>query len=334
MSRISIAMTTYNGEKFVEKQLLSLLNQTRKADEVIIRDDCSTDKTAEIVSEFIQKNALNNWKFSVNEKNLGYKLNFYNAIKQTSGDIIFLCDQDDIWMPKKLQLMENVFFEHKEIKALNSSFEFMDGEDKTFSVHLKKDRANNNLIRTKKLMIPEELKEIDLVSILTHNISPGCTMAFTKCVKDIYLGKSNCKIVHDWEINFIAASLNGLYFYNVPLIQYHIHSCNVIGLNSIVGKDNSNPADYYVRLERAKLAYETLMSFQDYWETLNDESKIVLKKQKQFVYNRMLALEQKKISMIMKLYSFRRNYKSSITFKGRMADIVCVILPADKEKSI
>lgn len=238
-------------------------------------------------------------------------------------------------MPKKLQLMESVFLKHKGIKALNSSFEFMDGEDNIFHVHLKKDRANNNLIRTKKAIMPEELKAIDLVSIVTYNISPGCTMAFTKCVKDIYLEKSNCNIVHDWEINFIAASLNGLFFYNVPLIQYRIHSCNVIGLESIVGsKSNSNPANYYARLSKAKLAYENIMSFEDYWEILSDESKIVLQEQKQFVYNRMLALERKKVCMILKLYHYKRNYKNSITLKGRIADIVCIILPSDKEESI
>ncbi|WP_207656933.1 glycosyltransferase, partial [Clostridium sp. 2-1] len=69
----------------MEKQLLSLLNQTRKADEVIIKDDCSTDHTAEVVTEFIQKNNLENWDFSVNKSNLGYKRNFYEAIKQANG---------------------------------------------------------------------------------------------------------------------------------------------------------------------------------------------------------------------------------------------------------
>ena len=82
---ISIAMTTYNGEKFVIKQLQSLLNQTLQPDEVIIHDDRSSDSTPELVQKFIKENNLTNWHFSVNEKNLGYKQNFYETIKQHIG---------------------------------------------------------------------------------------------------------------------------------------------------------------------------------------------------------------------------------------------------------
>ena len=62
MKTISVAMTTQNGEKFVEKQLISIFNQTRKPDEVIIVDDCSQDNTVKIIEQFIKKNKLQNWK--------------------------------------------------------------------------------------------------------------------------------------------------------------------------------------------------------------------------------------------------------------------------------
>ena len=105
MFKISVAMTTYNGARFVEKQLASLLAQTRPADEVIILDDRSTDGTPGIVTRFIKKNSPVSWHFSVNEKNLGYKENFYHAVGRTTGDLIFLCDQDDVWHSNKIEAM-------------------------------------------------------------------------------------------------------------------------------------------------------------------------------------------------------------------------------------
>lgn len=68
---------------------------------------------------------------------MGYKRNFYNAVSLTTGDIIFLCDQDDIWCKDKLEIMEKVFEKEPSIKALNTSFNFIDGDDKPFSVNQK-----------------------------------------------------------------------------------------------------------------------------------------------------------------------------------------------------
>ena len=176
MNKISIAMATYNGEKYVEKQMLSLVEQSRPADEVIIVDDCSKDNTSEIVKKFIKERNLSNWKFVVGEENVGYKRNFYNAVSLTTGDIIFLCDQDDIWCKDKLEIMEKVFEKEPSIKALNTSFNFIDGDDKPFSVNQKRGKSNNNLI--KKKIRDNSLEKIPLNLICSYNISPGCTMAF------------------------------------------------------------------------------------------------------------------------------------------------------------
>ena len=95
MSKISVAMTTYNGEKYIEKQLESLRLQTRKIDEVIICDDRSKDNTEKVVTDYINKYNLTGWKFIVNEKNLGFIENFKKSMRLTTGDYIFLADQDD-----------------------------------------------------------------------------------------------------------------------------------------------------------------------------------------------------------------------------------------------
>ena len=109
---ISVAVCTYNGEKYIAEQLESLLNQTLPPDEIIICDDRSQDKTIEIVRSFADE-----WdgkiKLTVNPENLGFVKNFEKAISLCTGDIIFLCDQDDVWDLNKIKDITNVFTEQK-----------------------------------------------------------------------------------------------------------------------------------------------------------------------------------------------------------------------------
>lgn len=104
---ISIAMATYNGEKYLREQLDSILAQTHQNFELIVCDDCSTDSTVQILREYEKNDSR--IKLFVNEENLGFKKNFENAIGFCSGDYIALSDQDDIWLPEHLQvLIENI----------------------------------------------------------------------------------------------------------------------------------------------------------------------------------------------------------------------------------
>lgn len=82
MAKISVAMTTYNGSNYIIKQLDSLKNQSRKIDELIICDDCSTDNTVELVNDYIKSNNLEGWNIYSNENNLGFINNFKQAIKK------------------------------------------------------------------------------------------------------------------------------------------------------------------------------------------------------------------------------------------------------------
>lgn len=103
--KISIAMATYNGGKYLREQLDSFLVQTRLPDELVITDDCSTDDTLTIIQAFASK-APFEVRCTKNEKNLGYTGNFNEALIKTNGDLVFLSDQDDVWFPEKLERME------------------------------------------------------------------------------------------------------------------------------------------------------------------------------------------------------------------------------------
>lgn len=101
---ISVAMCTYNGEKYIKEQIESILNQSCAIDELIIGDDGSSDDTIKIIYQTL-KNTNIAYKIIENKKNLGYRKNFENVIAQTKGDIIFLSDQDDVWEFEKVKIL-------------------------------------------------------------------------------------------------------------------------------------------------------------------------------------------------------------------------------------
>ncbi len=108
---ISIAMATYNGEKYIAEQLESILLQSTPPHEIVICDDKSTDNTAEIVKSFAEKSSVP-IRFYQNSTNLGWIKNFNQCIGLCSGDVIFFCDQDDVWLPNKIEIMHSAFLEN------------------------------------------------------------------------------------------------------------------------------------------------------------------------------------------------------------------------------
>src|SRR2546423_9076098 len=106
--KISVAMCTYSGAEFLPAQLESIFAQTRPPDEIVIRDDDSTDETAQILSKFAGESAIP-ILLNFNKQNYGSVKNFEQAISLCTGDVIALCDQDDVWRRDKLELIEQTF---------------------------------------------------------------------------------------------------------------------------------------------------------------------------------------------------------------------------------
>lgn len=288
---ISVAMTTYNGEKYIVKQLESLMNQTRKADEIIIVDDVSKDNTVALVEQFIDVHQLSHWHLYVNEQNLGYKKNFYKSISLTHGDLVFLCDQDDLWEPEKLELIETVFEENPTVLAVNTTFTIVDAKDQPQRYQCRRGSYNNDLIRGH--CAPGKLQKINYDIIMKYNISPGCTMAFRECIKDIYLKNSLSRLPHDWELNIIAAGYDGLYFLNQPLIRYRIHDKNTLGMNT---DDSISDFEFQGDLDFRKKALEDRKLFRlamDEWHEKLRSNKKQLK-----IYGQILNYDQLRMDCV------------------------------------
>ncbi len=306
MTKVSVALATFNGKKYVEKQLKSLLLQRRKIDEVIIVDDASTDSTADIVKNFIERNRLSaSWHFFVNERNLGFLRNFKRAIEKTSGDVIFLCDQDDIWYKTKVDSMLNRFESNEHIKAMYSGFKAIDENDTFIKSRSSLMHSNNNLIKFR-------IEPFDTVKIE---------------VRDVYIEKTKNICVHDWEIALIAAFLDGLYFFNTPLTNYRIHPGNAIGLPAFSKKSlyskGKAALSCCTRVDNAKKIYSYLSSMEVYQKLLPPDKLKVLTSSVNFAKTRLKALEEKKFRKLLEVYKRAGKYSRSVTFKGRLADIFC-----------
>ena len=120
--KISVVLTTYNGSKYIVQQLESIKSQSRNPDEVLIFDDGSTDNTIEIINDFLIRNNLKNWKFEKNNTRKGWKLNFIDGFNKAIGDIIFPCDQDDVWHTDKIEEMAKILEENENINVLVANF--------------------------------------------------------------------------------------------------------------------------------------------------------------------------------------------------------------------
>lgn len=223
---VSVAMTTYNGRLFLAEQLRSLLCQTRRPDEVVICDDGSQDGTAELARQFIRTHGLSGWRVEENPENLGYIRNFRRAMRLTTGSIIFLCDQDDIWAPDKIEAMTAVMAENPEISALASGYRLIDA-------------SGAPLPPGKKLYTPRRcaedkngLSRVAMGRVFYENMAQGCACAYRRSLADSYCAAPGGEgLPHDWALNLLAYQKDGLYYLRRELISYRIHGGNTTGLS-------------------------------------------------------------------------------------------------------
>lgn len=103
--QIDVLLASYNGEKYIEAQISSILNQTYKNIKLIISDDCSTDGTKKILKEYAQKD--DRIELYLQEKNLGVVKNIEFLLKKVSSNLYMLSDQDDVWLHEKIEKRQN-----------------------------------------------------------------------------------------------------------------------------------------------------------------------------------------------------------------------------------
>ena len=209
---ISIAVATYNGEKYLVEQLDSIYAQTHKNIEVIVTDDGSIDATIKILKEYKKSHGL---QYYTNDANLGFVKNFERAISLCSGDYIALADQDDIWEENKLEVLlkeigHNLLI-HSDCKIIDEK---------------------NNIVQNR---WKEKIGfDISVEKLMFANSVTGCTVLFKKELTVAALPFPDGLAYHDWWLAMSAAMQNKIIYTEEPLTRYRQH----MGQNT--GADNQD----------------------------------------------------------------------------------------------
>ncbi len=215
---VSVAICTYNGEKYIKEQLDSIIYQTRIPDEIILCDDKSTDNTILIASEILKKSGIKH-QIYINENNIGVIENFKNAINYCKGDIIFTCDQDDVWDINKIDFISKEFEKNDKCVLVFTDAELVNkdlnpiGMKLWDSLSFKGDEFSNN----------------NYYDILFNRcVVTGATMA----VKKNLINKISCFSkywLHDGWIAINAPLYGEVVALKKELIKYRQHENNVVG---------------------------------------------------------------------------------------------------------
>lgn len=241
--KTSVVISAYNGKRYIIEQLESIRQQSQPVDEVLIADDCSTDGTPELVQAYIDQHHLAGWHVEVNTVNKGWRRNFMEAMWASTGDVVFSCDQDDLWHPDKVKLMTATLTAHPEISLLTSNYDefFPDGKHRLapwpkqtglFEVPLKR---NYMLVK-----------------------APGCTYAIRRSLLDVAKKYWQPDYPHDALLWRLSQFNHGLYALAQPLLQWRKHETSAFAKES---KDLKTIGAKQAWIKVANAANETLREY-------------------------------------------------------------------------
>ena len=200
---ISVCLATYNGDIYVGEQLRSVLAQLGPKDEVVVSDDGSTDNTLQVIAGLDDKRI----RLLPGSGRLGVVKNFECTLQAARGDIIFLCDQDDVWLPGKVERCEAVL---TECLLVVTDCAVVDGELNPISSSFFRSRGSRpGLLRN-----------------LWKNSYLGCCIAMRRTVLEVALPFPANIAMHDWWIGLVAESMGQVRYIDEPLLLYRRHGRN------------------------------------------------------------------------------------------------------------
>lgn len=219
---ISVALCTYNGSLYLKEQLDSIASQTRRPEELVIRDDVSTDDTLKIAERFAV-DAPFQVHIHRNNENVGSTKNFEAAVAACSGDVIALSDQDDVWLPQKLERMEAEFAADPGVGLVFSDALLTDDKMSPLGTRLWRGTFR-----------PWDQREFAAgraaAVLLQYNVVTGATMAFRSGLKPAILPiPTLTDFIHDAWIGLVAAMSSRVKLINDPLVKYRQHSGQQLG---------------------------------------------------------------------------------------------------------
>ncbi|MEJ8811745.1 glycosyltransferase family 2 protein [Variovorax ureilyticus] len=225
---VSVALCTYNGARFIREQVLSICQQTRPPDEIVISDDASSDGCVEIARQTVA--ACNSERSGgsialrvlANATALRVTKNFEQAVRACSGDLIALCDQDDVWVPDRLERMVAEFERRPDLLLLHSDARLVDAERRDLG---------QSLFHALEV-VPIELERVHggraFDVLLRRNLVTGATTLFRRRLLDEAL-PFPVEWLHDEWLGIIASAIGRVDLLEDQLIEYRQHDTNQVG---------------------------------------------------------------------------------------------------------
>lgn len=217
---ITILLATYNSEQYIREQLDSLFAQNYKEWRLVVRDDCSSDNTINIIREYIERYPGKITIIDNKGKSLRAYRNFYELISKVESDYYMYCDHDDVWLPNKIELSMNKM---KEVEK----------EDTPVIIHTDMKVVDQNLSIISESfwnysrLLPERTRFEELV--LCNSVN-GCTMLFNRKARDLALPHVNHATMHDMLVTQTVAANGGIISpIYTPTVLYRQHIDNVVG---------------------------------------------------------------------------------------------------------
>lgn len=287
---ISIIVSTYNGEKYIVEQLESLKNQTMQADEVLIFDDCSTDNTIGLCEEYIKKDNLKNWHITLNGQNKGWKRNFIDGLANAKGDLIFFCDQDDIWKPEKVDEMVQIMAVRPEIDVLTTNCEaFYDDGHVVIRPEIENGEINKQ---------PLDRRVFDTKY-------PGCTYCVRKDIAKKAIKYWQPDFPHDALLWRMAMFKGTLYSYNKSLIRWRRHSDSAYTRESVSSKTRETKRKW---IEYGKRCILMLQDYIQEEQCTTEQKTLILDESMKWLNCRAEFYDTQSITAGLKLFKYRKYY--------------------------
>ena len=288
--KISVIISTYNGEKYIIEQIESVRNQTVQADEVLIFDDCSSDNTENICSQYIENEDLKNWIIVKNAENKGWKKNFIDALNVAKGDLIFFCDQDDIWKAEKISEMSQIMIERPEIEVLTSNCEAFYEDGRTV---IRPEPENGKVIKQ------------SLNCRIFDTKYPGCTYCVRKSIAKKAIQYWQPDFPHDALLWRMAMFKGTLYSYNKSLIRWRRHNDSAYTLESINSKTKSTKREW---VEYGKRCIQMLRQYIEDENCATNDKLLILSESLKWLECRAEFFDTHNIITGLKLYKYHQYY--------------------------
>lgn len=223
-------MAAYNGQNYIAEQIESILRQSEPDWRLMIQDDCSADATYDIANQYSKKYPEKIGVFRRTENSGGAAANFFSMMKYATSEYTMLADDDDVWLPDKIEKTLSAMREEERIFTKRTPIlVHTDVKVVDAGLHLIAD----SMFRRQGL----NYRNCDLNHMLAQNIVTGCTMMVNRPLLALVTQKTipDHAVIHDWWFALIAAAMGKICFIDRPTLLYRQHSGNAVGSKSMGG---------------------------------------------------------------------------------------------------